>query len=624
MHSVFCFIFEMIMLDFSNFSMLERHYAFLEKHLNISDFFFVGGSIRDLLLGIDYNPQDIDFTMWGNPFELYEKMSKDWFSHFITEKYGTITLIPKEQPWNIKYELTPFRTESDYLDVRHPDEIFWSDNLLLDVQRRDFKINALYYACKKLKLPLYNEYKQLNFEKIPQVLEKDWFIYLTDKKVLIIQKEALIAQLLPKGKLDSDFLYYLLDMQLIWYALWDLSLSEYRDYDTLHIIIDPAFGLQSLIKRRLETVGNPDQRFREDALRLLRALRFVNVLNQKLLTQASHQHRLIEPDKSEAVLWISHEDSSVVAFPESKVSLFDFDTETWKSIKRNHSLLSSIAKERIYQELSKSFIQGNPFGLIALIDEAEMLPLLFPALAKTKHYDQPIRYHPFDIYAHTILTLYHLQDLNPNFLVRFAMLYHDVGKVGQYKQYGINLSREEIRKLLAGPLNHRFSSGELMEEDFKKLGFSKKEIDEIKRYIREHHTPGEILLSHPNNRAKKLKRLLSEAGYEKVQNLLDINIADRLGMYNPLQNSSDLSDSYYLKELLAHIHRTEWQFKKSDLSISWADIMEHFKLKPGKIVWELLQVAFDRVLWDAQQRNTPKQILANLANYLKHRKWELH
>ena len=95
----------------------------------------------------------------------------------------------------------------------------------------------------------------------------------------------------------------------------------------------------------------------------------------------------------------------------------------------------SIAKERIYQELVKSFSQGNPFGLIGLIDEAEMLPILFPALAKTKHYDQPIRYHPFDIYAHIILTLYHLQQINKNYLVRFAMLYHDVGKVGQYEQY---------------------------------------------------------------------------------------------------------------------------------------------------------------------------------------------
>ena len=47
-------------------------------------------------------------------------------------------------------------------------------------------------------------------------------------------------------------------------------------------------------------------------------------------------------------------------------------------------------------------------------------------------------------------------------------------------------------------------------------------------YIKEHHTPGEILQAHPQNREKKLRKLLSENGFERVNNLLDINIADRL------------------------------------------------------------------------------------------------
>ena len=188
-------------------------------------------------------------------------------------------------------------------------------------------------------------------------------------------------------------------------------------------------------------------RFQEDSLRLLRGLRFVNVLNQKLLTTTKNK-------KSD---------------PTHKVRLFDFEPETWKSIKSNHNLLKTIAKERIKEELTKAFSQGNPFGLVGLLDEAEMLVILFPALALTKHIDQPIRYHPFDIYSHIILTLYHLQAINTNYLVRFAMLYHDVGKVGQYAEYGKNLSKEEIRILLAGPLNHRFSSAVLAEEDFRNL-----------------------------------------------------------------------------------------------------------------------------------------------------------
>lgn len=213
-------------------------------------------------------------------------------------------------------------------------------------------------------------------------------------------------------------------------------------------MIDPALGIQDLVLKKLRTVGNPDTRFQEDALRLLRGLRFVNVLNQKLLTQSSKKTK---------------------TDPTHKIRLFDFETETRKSIKANHQLLKTIAKERIKEEIVKAFTQGNPFGLIGLLDEAEMLPILFPALALTKHVDQPIRYHPFDIYSHIILTLYHLQAINSNYLVRFAMLYHDVGKVGQYAEYEKNLSKEEIRSLLAGPLNHRFSSAVLAEEDFRRL-----------------------------------------------------------------------------------------------------------------------------------------------------------
>jgi tRNA nucleotidyltransferase/poly(A) polymerase len=80
--------------------------------------------------------------MAGKPLDIYEKISKDDLSHFMTEKFGTITLIKDD----LKYELTPLRTESDYEDNRHPGEIVRSNNLLLDSERRDFTINCIYYT----------------------------------------------------------------------------------------------------------------------------------------------------------------------------------------------------------------------------------------------------------------------------------------------------------------------------------------------------------------------------------------------------------------------------------------------------------------------------------------------
>lgn len=118
---------------------------------------------------------------------------------------------------NIKYELTPFRAESGYADARHPDQIFWSDGLVLDAQRRDFRINALYYSQQFIKALSYETEKNIDDELLVKILEREGFIYLENQQVLIVQKESYLEQLIVKGKIDLDFLYYLLDIQPIGY-----------------------------------------------------------------------------------------------------------------------------------------------------------------------------------------------------------------------------------------------------------------------------------------------------------------------------------------------------------------------------------------------------------------------
>lgn len=205
----------------------------------------------------------------------------------------------------------------------------------------------------------------------------------------------------------------------------------------------------------------------------------------------------------------------------------------------------------------KAFTVGNPFGFVSLLDEAQLLEHLFPALYETKNIEQPIRYHPFDVYVHTLLCLFELQKINKDPLVRLAMLYHDVGKVDQFGAYAEGLSKEEIREILAGPLNHRRSSPEYAKKDFLALGFSSKEITEIARYIAHHHTPEEMIFAKEENKEKKVRTFFSEAGYERALNVLDIAMADRLGQYNPLQNSSDLSDVDDIKKILKKLQKEE-------------------------------------------------------------------
>ncbi|MDR0859995.1 MAG: hypothetical protein LBO09_03255 [Candidatus Peribacteria bacterium] len=107
-----------------------------------------------------------------------------------------------------------------------------------------------------------------------------------------------------------------------------------------------------------------------------------------------------------------------------------------------------------------------------------------------------------------------------------------------------------------------------------------------------------------------------------VNNLFDINIADRLGQYNPLQNSSDLSDSYELKNILKKLNKQEGQFKKSDLAINGTTIITQLEITPGPLLGELLNQAFQRVINDISNRNNEKEILIYIKSYLKNRKEE--
>jgi len=593
------------MLNFSLLKYLDYHQKFLQKRVQISDIFLVWWCVRDLLLWISKDPLDIDFTCEWKPEVLDSQINIEWLSHFKTDKFWTITLIPSDEKER-SYQLTPLRTEWDYEDFRHPWEINWSNDILLDAKRRDFSINAMYYFSVEQKTKKELDYMKENPKILSEldllkVLKTQWYCYLSDINLLILTDSQFISQVFPQSHFDEYAFRYLVETQNECYHISDQS--EKKPEKLFRVLIDSTWWIESMIHRKLTTVWNADQRFWEDALRLIRGLRLVNVCNYQLL-------QLDKKNKSK-----KSENWNI-----EKVQLFDFSAETWESIKKNTPLLAHVAKERIKEELCKPFIKWNPFAFVVLLDASGMLPILFPALAKTKFVDQPIRYHAFDVYTHIMLSLKAIQEMNSDYLVRFAMLYHDVGKVAQYAAYDWAKTKEEKQVIFSWPLNHRESSPVLMKEDFSALWFSKKEIETIERYIHEHHTPGEILNSHPNNWIKKVRKLYSEKWYEMVNNLFDINIADRLWQENPLQNSSDLTDSYYLKELLNQLKNSEWQFEMKDLAIDGEKLMKHFKLEPSRLVWELLHQAFDWVLTDIKDRNKEKEIFNYLENYIKNRK----
>ena len=200
-------------------------------------------------------------------------------SYFMTEKFGTMTLI--KEP--MKYELTPLRTESDYTDSRHPDIINRSNDLLLDSQRRDFTINCMYYTNAPYKaeytsfLDKKNIHKYSDDETFLKRLDDHGYVYIKDLALLIIQDHKHIAKLFTEGKFQAEHLVTMLKSATVF------TTGKKSDANKqLRILIDPYKGIHDCIHKRLKAVGNPDQRFTEDALRIIRAIRFATVLNEKL------------------------------------------------------------------------------------------------------------------------------------------------------------------------------------------------------------------------------------------------------------------------------------------------------------------------------------------------------
>ncbi len=557
------------MLNFVGFDNLIPYFKFAQEALNRKDIFFVGWVVRDILLNLRINNfEDIDVTLAGNPSKVYAGLDQSSGSIFKTDKFGTITIVRKEN--HCQFEITPFREEGTYSDARHPDELKWTDSLLSDSIRRDFTINALYYRFWERSEEDLGEVrreqikwvdgqvfdlreKDLDKDKFLKILKNKWYALILQEKwkpVLVVQEKDLIEKIV-KQKID-------------------FGLGE------LHIILDPQKWINDIVNQKLRAVGNPDDRIQEDALRIIRWIRFVSVLN--------------------TYDWIN----------------LDFESKTWLAMKKYYFLLRKIAKERVIQEMKKVFKKWNAFGFVGLMDELNILKFYFPALARCKHNDQPTRYHPFDTYSHSLLTLFHLQKINTDYLVRFGMLYHDVGKPDQYYWASIKKDEASQQQLYKLPIVHPEIWAEYTQEDFSKLWFSKKEVQEISFYVKYHMFPWDLLAMTENKRKKEIKKFISDWGLERLLNLCDITIWDRLGQYNPLQHS-DIEWVYALKEQIKEIYEESWRITLKDLKVNGNDIIKIVG-KPGPLVWQILNKLLELVL--EEQIENKKEILLEKAKEL--------
>jgi putative nucleotidyltransferase with HDIG domain len=313
-------------------------------------------------------------------------------------------------------------------------------------------------------------------------------------------------------------------------------------------LIDPYGGEKDLQKKIIKAVGDPNIRFKEDALRLLRAVRIATELG------------------------------------------FKIENQTWKKVIEDASLIKHISAERIRTELLRILASENPYDGIILLQTSGLLEFILPELLEGVGVSQvrPGRHHKDDVFTHNVLSLKFCPSKDP--IVKFAALLHDVGKPK---------SADKDKDGLVIFHNHEVTGAVIADKICERLKFSKIEKDRIVSLIRWH-----MFGVNENQTDAAIRRFIRKIGVENVQDMMNIRVADRLGSGRP-------AESWRLKLFREKIEEQlkPAKFSINDLAIDGNDIMKILQIKPGPKVGEILRKLFEEV--DKNLSNNNKEYLLN-------------
>lgn len=251
-------------------------------------------------------------------------------------------------------------------------------------------------------------------------------------------------------------------------------------------IIDYVNGQIDLDAKILRAVGDPETRFREDHLRLLRAVRFASQLD------------------------------------------FQIEENTYKAISPSASLLQDISPERIRNELERILTQPRASSAFRTLLDTGLLATFLPELIPTVNCEQPPQYHPEgDVFTHTLLLLDHLE--SPSFTLAMAALLHDIGKPAT------QTFEDRIRFN-----QHEKIGAEMTKSICKRLRLSNAETDRIAWLVAQHMR----IAVAPDMRESKRKRLVREEGFQELLKLMRV---DCLASHGDLSTYAWLKD--YLENI---------------------------------------------------------------------------
>jgi tRNA nucleotidyltransferase (CCA-adding enzyme) len=306
-------------------------------------------------------------------------------------------------------------------------------------------------------------------------------------------------------------------------------------------IIDPYNGQKDLKDKIIRAVGQPDERFGEDALRMMRAIRFAATLGKGWR---------IEP-------------------------------ATVAAIRKNALWISAISKERIRDEFLKIIMSEKAAEGIELMRQAGILKFVLPELEEGCGVSQN-KHHLYDCYEHNLKSLEYAAKKNFNKYVRLAALLHDIAKPRAKRGQGPE----------ATFYGHEILSAKMAYQILNRLRFSKKDVEKIVKLVRYHlfyYNVGEVSES-------SVRRLVFKVGLENMEELLQLRMADRIGSGVPKAEPYKLR---HLKYIIEKVSQDPISVKT--LKVSGRDVMEILKIQPGPKIGQILDILLGCVLADPKK-----------------------
>lgn len=329
-------------------------------------------------------------------------------------------------------------------------------------------------------------------------------------------------------------------------------------------LVDLVDGITDFEKGLIRAVGEPEKRFGEDALRMMRAIRFAAILG------------------------------------------FSIEEKTLKAVSEKSPLLSKISKERVRDELLKIIGSNYPADGVSLLISTGLMGQTIPEVLEGRGVMQG-GHHMLSVLDHMIESLRNC--VSPDPIVRFATFIHDIGKPRSQRfkcrkcgKMFRNLTEEFFKCDVCGYnqptrdmitfYGHEVIGAKMTKEICERLRFTNKQTEKIVTLVRMH-----MFAYQPEMTDAAIRRIIRKVGKENIADMILLRISDRKG-------SGSKTTSWRFMELQKRIGEQLFEpMEINDMVVDGRDVMKVLGVKPGPIIGKVLKELFDEVLEDTSKNN---------------------